>query len=222
MPLSGFITGLASEADCLAPYFDLTRIRIAAMRPDAAERSARELVAAGCELLVSFGLAGALVASVTPGTMIAASAVVTRDGDSFATDPELSGSIRARIPGARALPVVGSDEIVASTPDKLSLNQLTGASAVDMESHRVARVACEHGLPFLCVRAIADRCDATIPRATFDAIDADGRPRVGMVLTRLAQRPWDIFGIVRLAAHSRAAHRSLRDVAPLLLDILGR
>ena len=56
MPLSGFITGLASEADCLAPYFDLTRIRIAAMRPDAAERSARELVAAGCELLVSFGL----------------------------------------------------------------------------------------------------------------------------------------------------------------------
>ena len=222
MPLTGFITGLASEADCLAPHFNLTRIRIAAMRPDAAERGARELVAAGCDLLVSFGLAGALVASVSPGAMIVASAVATRDGDSFATDPGLSGLVRARVPGARALPVVGSDEIVASTSDKLSLNQLTGACAVDMESHRVARIAREHGIPFVCIRAVADRCGAAIPRAAFDAIDCAGRPRVGMVLTRLAQRPWDVFGIVRLAAHSRAAHRSLRDVAPLLLDVLGR
>ena len=220
MPAPGFITGLASEADCLLPYFPASTIAISGMNPDAAERGARALCAGGCRVLVSFGLAGALVAAVSPGTLIVAREIVTAAGERHVADAALSAAVRAAAPAARSLPIAGSDEVVATWRDKIVLNQLSGASAVDMESHRVARVAGELGVAFIAIRAVADTCDAAIPRAATQAIDAAGRPRVGHVLTRVLQRPWEIFGVARLAAQSRAAHRSLRDVAPLLLDRL--
>jgi adenosylhomocysteine nucleosidase len=191
-------------------------IRIAGMRPDAAEAGARALIDAGCEMIVSFGLAGALTAGVSTGTIIAATAVIAPTGIAYAT------ATHVQIAGARALPIAGSDAIVATREDKILLNQRTGAAAVDMESHRVAQVAHDRGIPFLAVRVVADRLESSIPRAVFDAVGADGRPRAGVVVGALTRRPWEIFSVMSLAAQSRAAHRSLRDVAPLLLAALGR
>jgi hopanoid-associated phosphorylase len=220
LPRPGFITGLESEAGCLVTFFDRATVRISGARPDTAERAARALVDAGCDLLVSFGLAGALIAGVAPGTVVVATAVIGTEGESYAPDPALSAAIRGRSAPARALPIAGSDAIVGSVRDKIRLNQGTGAAAVDMESHRVARVARAHGMPFIAIRVVADSLDSAIPRAAFDAIDEDGRSRPRAVLAALVRRPWEIVALARLAAQSRAAHRSLRHVAPVLGDLL--
>jgi len=215
VPRAGFITGLRSEADGLTPFVDWSLIRVAGMRPQAAEDGARELVAQGCDVLVSFGLAAGLTAGMKTGGIVIATCVIAPDGMAYAT------TAVPGIAGARSVPLAGSDRVVATTRDKIALNQRTGACALDMESHRVARVAYERAVRCVVVRVIADPQESAIPRAAFDAVDAQGRPRPGLVIGALARRPWEIFGIVSLAAQSRAAHRKLRDVAPLLLAALG-
>jgi adenosylhomocysteine nucleosidase len=215
VPRAGFITGLKSEADSLIPFVDRSLIRIAGMRPQAAEDGARDLVGRGCEVLVSFGLAAGLTAAMKTGDVILATRVIAPDGMSYATTP-LAG-----IAGGRSVPLAGSDLVIATPGDKIALNQRTGACAVDMESHRVAQVAHERGVRCVVVRVIADRLETAIPRAIFDAVDAEGRPQPGVVISALARRPWEILGVMSLAAQSRAAHRKLRDVAPLLLAALG-
>jgi adenosylhomocysteine nucleosidase len=217
----GFITGLVSEADCLAPLVDGSRLRVAGLGPAAAERCAQDLIDDGCDLLVSFGLAGGLVSGVAPGRIIVADAVIAPDGHSFAPDKNLCDALLRGCPVALSARLAGSDTILAGKTDKIALQQRTGASAVDMESHHIARCADKAGAAFLVIRAIADPRTARIPEAAAGAVDSQGRPQVGRVLSRLALRPWDIFALLKLAIYARTAHASLRRVAPIVVGCIG-
>lgn len=215
MARAGFITGLKSEADCLTSFVEPSLVRVSGMRPHVAEEAARALVEQGCDVLVSFGLAAGITAGIMTGDVVVATRVIAPDGAPYPTAP-------LTLAGARSLPLAGSDTVVATPRDKIALNQRTGAAAVDMESHRVARVAHERGAACVAVRVIVDTLATTIPHAVADAVGMDGRPNPAAVIGALARRPWELFAVMRLAAQSRAAHRKLRDVAPLLCAALAR
>ena len=53
-------------------------------------------------------------------------------------------------------------------------HQATGAAAADMESHVVARLAAELGLPFAVLRVIADPAEREVPPAALAGMRADG------------------------------------------------
>lgn len=222
MARAGFITGLVSEADCLIPFIDPSNLRAAGIGPAAAERCARELIAQGCELLVSFGLAGGVAAGVIPGSIIIVETVVAPDGQTFVAHKELTDALIRSIPGARGVRLAGSSTIVASPSDKALLQQRTGASAVDMETHHIARCARDAGLDFVAVRAIADPHEAKLPDAALHAVDETGVPDIKRVIGQLARRPWDLFALLRLASYARTAHASLRRVAPVVVGAANR
>jgi adenosylhomocysteine nucleosidase len=203
----GFITGLASEAGCLTSL--TSDVRVAAMTAARAEAQASSLIDAGCDVLVSFGLAGALDRRLVPGDLIVANAIAGPDGTVFATRA-------VDLPGAHIGRMLGSDAPVATMEEKSRLQGL----AVDMESHGVARAAQAKGVPLVIVRAIADRASSSLPRSVLAAIGTNGEPDVRRVLAALALRPWEIFALVRLAGESRAAHATLRRVAPALVRLL--
>jgi adenosylhomocysteine nucleosidase len=204
----GFITGLASEARFLAPYGTL--VRIAAMSAARAEAQAYALIDAGCDVVVSFGLSGALDRNLSPGDLVVADGVATADGTIFPT-------CVIDLPDARIGRIVGSDSVVPTAEDKTRLTGLV----VDMESHGIARAAQARNVPFIAVRAVADRATSSLPKSALVAIRSNGEPSVGRILAALAQRPWEILALARLARESRAAHVTLRRVAPALVRLLA-
>jgi len=213
----GFVTGLASEADCLAALVDPSRLRIAGIGAGRADRCARELIAGGCDRLVSFGLAGGLAADMAPGSVVIAESVVTPDGHAYPTDANVAARLLAALPNAVRRPLAGSEMILASTAEKARLHQRTKAAAVDMESHQVARVAQQSGVGFIAVRVIADPFDAALPRIALSAVGADGKPDIARVLAGLARQPWELAGLLRLGGYSRKAHQALRRIAPVVV-----
>jgi adenosylhomocysteine nucleosidase len=118
-------------------------------------------------------------------------------------------------------PLVGSERIVATASDKQALFEMTGAVAVDMESHEVAAVATAAGIPFLVIRAIADPYDRVVPQAALEALRPDGRVRVLSTFGGVIRQPGQLMALLRLARQSGRGLASLRRAAALAGARLG-
>ena len=121
--------------------------------------------------IISFGVAGGLADELRPGDWVVASAVAEAQG-SNPTDAAWSQKLLNAIAGAHHAPVIGVDTPIADPAKKRELRRLTGAAAVDMESHIVARVAAAHGLAFTALRVIVDPAHRAIPRAALKGMGA--------------------------------------------------
>jgi adenosylhomocysteine nucleosidase len=206
------ITGLEAEAR-LIRRTGVTAVASGgvAMRTTALAAS---LLSEGAEALVSFGIAGALAAPLHPGTLLLPHAVVEEDGTRHAVD----AAWRARVAQALAVrglqsdgrDLLGADNAVASATGKAGLFEATGAIAVDLESHLVARAAARAGRPFLVLRAIADPAMRSLPPAAVNGLDADGKPALGRILVSVARHPGQIAALLQLAGDTRRALLALR------------
>lgn len=179
-------------------------------RPAQARRLVYELIHEGASLLVSFGIAGALDPTLDPGTLLIPEAVVDLEGRCVRTDP----TARMVFAAKGDLLLLGSDRLVATPAAKSDLARRSGAAAVDMESHVVASAAAAAELPFVVVRAVADRAADRIPQAASRALRPDGTTDVVAVLAALAARPRDLPALVRLARNTRRALATLEGAAP--------
>src|SRR3546814_11469473 len=90
-----------------------------------------------------------------------------------------------------------------------------------MESGAVATVAAEAGLPFLAVRAVADRADDALPALVEHAVKPDGMPAVGRTLAAMLKNPTQIPATLRLARRTNLALARLRRIDPLKDAIFG-
>ncbi len=114
-------------------------------------------ISAGCRSIISFGVAGGLAPDLVPGDCVVASAIIDYPA-LRPTDPLWSRKLADVIPGALHGPIVGVNSVVSDPADKCRLHALTGAVAVDMESHMVGRLAASHGLALLpCASSLIPR-----------------------------------------------------------------
>ncbi len=165
-------------------------------------------VRGGCRSIISFGVAGGLAPDLDPGDCIVASAVV--DYPTLRpTDPLWSSKLLAMLPDARDGPIVGVNAVVSDPRDKRRLAELTGAIAVDMESHLVARFAASHGLSFASVRVVVDPADCIVPPAALLAMAPNGAADVSAMLWEILARPSQLAALMRIAADAYAARAAL-------------
>jgi nucleoside phosphorylase len=205
----GIVAGLRSEARLFAaasPY----PVAAAGGSAARAEAAARALAERGATTLVSVGLAGALVPGLAPGDLILCDAVVLPDGGRVAATP-------IDLPGTRGA-IAGSDAMVTDAAAKAALAARTGALAVDMESHGVARAAAALGLPLVVARVVADPAARAVPPAAQSGMAPDGTTRPLAVALALLRRPQDLPGLLRLAGDAAAGLATLRRVAERLSD----
>jgi hopanoid-associated phosphorylase len=177
-------------------------------------------MAAGCGGLISFGVAGGLAPQLQPGTCVIGSAILD-NGARRMTDPRWAQRLMRIIPGAVHGSIVGVGEPIAHAAAKRDLHEQTGAVAVDMESHVVARAAAEHGVPVAAIRVVVDPVKRTIPRSALAGARADGTIDPLAVMRSLARNPRDLIGLVRMALDTRAARATLMRGSALLGPGLG-
>ena len=211
----GIVTGMASEAR----IFRADALTISAGGDAQATRAGiAKLIAQGADRLVSFGIAGALDPSLKPGDLIVGSAVRTTDGERMPVDQKWLAYLTTHLGVARIADVVGSTTIAATAEQKAMLHRDTGAACVDQESHWVADAAHANRVPFIVLRAIADRAGDNLPDAVLVGLDKQGNPRTGAVIGALLRDPTQLPGLIRVALQTNRALKSLlRGRAALLL-----
>jgi hopanoid-associated phosphorylase len=180
----------------------------------------RKIIGPDCHGLLSFGVAGGLRADLTPGTCIVGSAVV--DGSNrIPTDREWSQKLLGSLPKSVFGAVAGTSGPVVTTAAKRELHLTTGAIAVDMESHVVAREAARCKLPVAVLRVVCDPAARALPDAAFSSVRDDGTTDVVSLMRSLARRPRQVPAMLRVALDARAARATLVRCGPALSHGLG-
>ncbi len=165
--------------------------------------------------MISFGVAGGLASHLRAGDWVVASAV--RESHTVRpTDDVWSRKLLGLIAGAAHAPIVGVDTPVAEPAKKRELHRTTGAAAVDMESHVVARVAAAHRLAFAAVRVIVDPAHRTVPPAALLSMRPDGRADTRAMLRDIVARPRQLSPLARIAVDAFSARAEMLRVRRLL------
>lgn len=217
----GIVTGLKFEAAIIKRWAGVLgprapRVVCAGGRADKAGDLARALAADGVQAMVSFGIAGGLDPTLTPGTLVLPRAVRTPEG----SETTCNTSWHGRFAGSLLSSITLSDTVLVSVTEpvvtaeaKHALAEASGAGAVDVESAAVGAATNELGLPFLTIRAIADTADLALPSAALKATNADGSVSALRALLALAAHPGETADMLRLARQTGKAKRTLARVA---------
>jgi hypothetical protein len=157
--------------------------------------------------LVSFGLAGALVPGLAPGTLLTARRVVDAEGTVLWEDEPL------RVPGALTAVVCDAGRVIDDPGERGELAGRTGAVAADTESATLAATGRLAGV----VRAISDTPERPVGLLAHAAV-ADGGTDWRAVARAFASEP---RSTMRTALGARRALDSLRHAATTLSDRHG-
>lgn len=226
----GVITGLQSEVRCLVrclarfPLDQHPQIRCAGANAIRAGEAARDLIAQGCDALVSFGVAGGLTPGLGPGVLVIPPVIIAPDGRRFDTDADWRarlGALAIQGMDVRLGDLAGSDGSVATADDKRRLRDAVGAVAVDMESHQVAEAATGAGIPFMVLRAIADPWNRALPAWAGKAVAADGSLRIGAIALEVIKDYGELPELIGMGLANRRAMATLRRVATIAGPRLG-
>lgn len=166
-----------------------------------AELAARALIAQSRPaLLISVGLAGALIRSLKVASIFTPNVVVDavdRAEYRCAADPNhLSGGV-----------LVTAPEIAGTEAKRELVNRFHGL-VVDMEAAGVARVAQQEQIGFRCVKAISDEADFIMP-SMGKFLNPAGDFQSGKFALWAALRPWQWPRIAALARNSKRATHAL-------------
>lgn len=152
------------------------------------------------EMLVSAGLAGALIRSLKVGNIVLPNVIV---------DAENGLEYRCDVGGD----VIGGGVLVtapeiAGANSKRELVERFHALVVDMEAAGVAKVAQEQGTGFRCVKVISDEAGFVMPPLN-QFVDADGQFQQGRFVRWLVLRPQHWAKTVALGRNSARANSVL-------------
>ena len=200
---------------------DDTLVALAGIGAERAQAAGSALVSQGATALLSWGYAAALDDNLSAGCLLLPERIIGANGEihpvSTAWHQRLVQTLKVKHP-VRTDALVESDAIVKTPAEKRALATRTQAAATDMESAAHARLAREHRLPFIAIRAIIDTASTNIPENVLKAVGPQGNINVWKLLTSACLTPADWIKIVRLGIQFNAAQRTLKKTRELVLD----
>jgi adenosylhomocysteine nucleosidase len=172
---------------------------------ESARRAAEAVIAKySPDLLISAGVAGALVPELHVGdTIFPESVIDTQDGSRHET--AIQKVPIANTPLGRT--VLATYPKIATVTQKHQLAKSYGAHAVDMEATAVARAAEKHNLAFLAVKSISDELNFELPE--MNRFIREGQFLTKNFLLYVAPRPWLWMRVIRLARNTQRASEHL-------------
>ncbi len=176
------------------------------------------LIDLGVDGILSFGAAGAASSAQAPGNVLIGESVVDGEGYRYPADAGWTGRLAAAT-GADRVAICGIDYI-ANSADKGGFAD-QGIAAIDMESHVVAKLATEAGIPFAVLRAVLDPVGFDMPEYAFDAVRPDGSISLLPVVAGVCVQPWTIGRLLDLNSYNKRAMESLSGAARVLGPGLG-
>jgi adenosylhomocysteine nucleosidase len=178
------------------------------------------LVSQGAKALLSWGCAAALNDRISPGCLVVPERIIGASGELHKVNSEWHQRLCETLKHKHQVhteALAESGAIMKTAAEKLALGKRTQAAATDMESAAQARLAEEHGLPFVAIRAIVDTLSTEIPENVLKALDAAGNINIWKLLASTYLMPTDWMKIVQLGIQFSAAQRTLRRTRDLVM-----
>jgi len=198
-----------------------TLVALSGIGAERAYAAGSVLISQGATALLSWGYAAALDDRLKAGCLLLPERIVSANGAIHPVSAEwhrrLYQALETKCPVGTDL-LVESAVILQTPSEKRALAERTQAAATDMESAAHARVAQEHRLPFLALRAIIDTASTDIPANVLKALDSQGRINIWKLFISVYLTPADWIKIVLLGIQFYAAQRTLRSTKELALD----
>lgn len=153
--------------------------------------------------LISAGLAGALIRSLKPGSVVTPNVIVdAADGSEYRCSLESGGVVGGGV-------LVSADEITGADAKKNLVEKFHGL-VVDMEAAAVAKVADKAAIEFRCVKAISDEADFDMPPLG-RFVDSAGNFQSGRFAAWAAARPWQWLRVMKLGINTGKAVGALTE-----------
>jgi adenosylhomocysteine nucleosidase len=116
------------------------------------------------QYLISAGFAGALEKDLRVGHLLVAE---NFSNPQLLSSPDLDLANEGTFLGR----LLTATRMIESVDERESLNQKTGAAAVDMETETIAELCAAHDLPMLSLRAISDTASEPFPAPAYVLFD---------------------------------------------------
>jgi adenosylhomocysteine nucleosidase len=159
------------------------------------------------DLVISSGLAGALVDRLKPGDIITPAKARTLKNDANAdADPELRG--HAILQGASAIENLITVLQVAHTASEKERLAFFG-EAVDMESAIIMSAFAAAGVPVVTIRGISDAADEDLPIDFDRCLTPQGTVKKMSLVNAIVWRPQNLPNLIRFGRQSNMAARKL-------------
>jgi adenosylhomocysteine nucleosidase len=217
--------------------FNLGRCEILLVRsgmgPERAAAATRALIAAARpEVLINFGFAGAVTKGTGLGDIVVADRILLYRERLFPEQPgnlagiaeEVAGLLNRRLGGKEMQIRRGTFVTATGIKNKREMAEQLPAWAtnpvLEMETAAVAQAAYEGNVPLIAIRAISDGAEEELLFAIEEFTDRELNMRVGKVLLTVAEKPWIVPQLLRLAKNSRLAGENLAEVLKVLLEEL--
>lgn len=166
--------------------------------------------------LLIAGFAHGLTSDLPPGSLILADQVQSLEKVSGepASRPDkalLAVAETVAVPGVRKKrgTLVTAANPPTTPQEKHSLAERTGALAFDQETAAVIRAAEANHIPWLCVRALTDTVEESLPLDRTAFVGEDGSINRGLLVRAMLTRPWTIPAMRRMEARSALAATNL-------------
>jgi adenosylhomocysteine nucleosidase len=179
------------------------------------------LVSQGATALLSWGCAAGLDDRAGAGCLILPKRIIGANGEIYPVSAEWHQRLYQSLESkhrVRTDALVESDAIMKTSAEKQALAKRTHAAATDMESAAQARLAKEHGFPFIAIRAIVDTASTDIPEIILKALDTQGNISIRKLFASAYLVPADWLKVVQLGIQFNTARRNLRKTRELVLD----
>ena len=175
--MTGLICAMEKELALVRASFDESRVlgRLSGIGKVNAALAAESLIAAGADVLVNIGVAGALAPDLKGGDVVICTE--TAYHDVWCGEPNLPGQVQGLpprfagdgrmlsvaeglLPPARRGLCVSGDRFITDPSDLAALRKsFPDALCVEMEAAAAAQVCHLRGIPFLAVKIISDSGD---------------------------------------------------------------
>jgi adenosylhomocysteine nucleosidase len=130
----------------------------------------------------------------------------------------VTGNRYAHETGGETKRLITVDRVIAAPAEKMRIHEEHDAALVDMESAVIAGLCESHGVPWLCIRAVLDVADETLPAWLGGCVGPYGKPRPVKTALQALLHPLDLATLTRTALHAPAAAQALADALPPLLS----
>lgn len=200
---------------------DNTLVALSGIGAERAQKAGALLISQGAKALLSWGCAAALDGRISPGCLIVPERIIGASGEVHEVNREWHQRLCQTLEHKHQVhteALVESDAIMKTAAEKRALARRTQAAATDMESAAQARLAQDHGLPFVAIRAIVDTVSTDIPENVLKALDPQGNISLCKLFASSCVVPADWIKILQLGIQFSAARRSLKKTSRLVLD----
>ena len=174
-----------------------------------------KLISQGVDLIISFGIAGALDPRLKSGSIIISTQVLTPLYKRIPCNPSLGIKIfklKKNKSGVYFRPVIGSNYPITNKTEKKKIFKDSGAAAVDMETHIAAKIAQKKGIPFLAVRSICDTTDQNLPDFIATNIENKKKLNILKILELIVKKPYELKKFPKLIMNYRKSMNGLREI----------